>query len=537
MATSTVAEFLIGGTNKSKYPATCGAEWSCNMYRSQNGKQKFMESLPGIRKLADIGGKCRGTWVSTRGLKSEGSTEDLFAAFGNALYRLLPNGSYTKILDLAANGRRVSFAECGGPRAILLVCDASALYAYFLEEGTVKQVQMPNAVEGDGHTIRPTHVVVVNGVIVVNDEDSGYAYYSVPYPLSADTRSVYDLGPDGAVQYEGDGVTVKKKPVDAWQYCFLDDYGVQQFMNTESNSDSINGLMAIGNVLYMFGPKSVEIYTYAGEEYATWSRQYFSAVGEFGLEAPDSLVCVGRTIYFVSTGRSYGKCIMSVTGTAFERVSEDWLDELILENTSGSYGFGYGINDHQFYVLQLPDIGQTWCYDAACQEWHERRCHIQDSVKEGRWRVGGIANFRSHFYAMTEDGLFCSTYDDYWYEDYPTGKSMVMVRHRQGPVFTSELRPFVIEELALECNVGYPANYYKERDDAEVLLEVSRDGGVTYGNVRSARFGVKGNYSHRVRWHNLGRNRLCVLKITFSEPMDFVLTNCAIRAGKTGAQI
>ena len=97
-------------------------------------------------------------------------------------------------------------------------------------------------------------------------------------------------------------------------------------------------------------------------------------------------------------------------------------------------------------------------------------------------------------------------------------------------MFTSDNRPFVLEELALECNVGCCPDY-KQRP--EVLLEVSKDGGNTFGNTRSASFGLTGEYSHRVRWHALGMNRLAVVRITFSEPMDFVLTDCDVRAGKT----
>jgi hypothetical protein len=31
--------------------------------------------------------------------------------------------------------------------------------------------------------------------------------------------------------------------------------------------------------------------------------------------------------------------------------------------------------------------------------------------------------------------------------------------------------------------------------------------------------------------------RLAVIRITFSEPMDFVMTDCDVRAAKTGAMI
>ncbi len=109
-----------------------------------------------------------------------------------------------------------------------------------------------------------------------------------------------------------------------------------------------------------------------------------------------------------------------------------------------------------------------------------------------------------------------------------------MIRHRQGQVIVNQNAPFVFLELAVECNTGTYGDY---QERPYLQLEISKDGGNSWGNVRQASLGLAGQYSHRVRFLNLGRNRLCVIRITFSEPMDFVLTNCSIRAGATGSQI
>ena len=87
MATGKVFQNLVGSTKKAKYPAVMGSELSVNMYPAQNGNQVYMESLPGLKMIEQVGGKCRGIYVSTIGKASEHSPEDMFAVMGSVLYR------------------------------------------------------------------------------------------------------------------------------------------------------------------------------------------------------------------------------------------------------------------------------------------------------------------------------------------------------------------------------------------------------------------------------------------------------------------
>ena len=531
MATSQVFNNLTGGTNRGKFPAVQGSELSVNMYRGMNGKVSFQESMPGLKRLYNISGNCRGCYVSTRGLRADSSPEDMFAVFGNMLYRLTNTG-YTALFPVAASQRRVCFAETGGPRAMMLVADGASLHWYDLQEGTFGQVQLPAAVEGDGHTVRPTFVQVVSGCIVINDIDSGYCYYSKSYPLADDTRQVFDLD-NGQVQYESDGITVKMKTVSSFDWCFYDDYHVQMFFSGESSSDCVNGLIAVGAQLYVFGPKSVEIMSYLGQENNNWSRLYFSAQDSFGLEAPSTLCSVDNAVYFISSGKARGKCCMKAVGTNFEVISDNWLDEkLESEPTDTAFAFPYATGEHSFVVFQLPTLGECWCHDLTTGDWHQRTSRDRKSGLECRWRASGVAYWRQKLYAFTSDGCVCEFSG--WVEEFPDGYSLPVIRHRQTEVLVSDNRPFILEEIAIECNTGSHASYDRE---PEVLLEISKDGGNTYGNVRHANFGNVGEYSHRVRFHACGMVRLAVMRVTFSEPMDFVITSCDIRAAKTAAMI
>ena len=533
MATGKVFQNLVGSTKKAKYPAVMGSELSVNMYPGQNGNQTYMESLPGLERIATLSGKCRGVYVSTIGLN--GAPEDMFAVMGSVLHRIDIYGNDHIIGNVANNGRRISFAEAGGPRALLLIADGSNLFYYdLLEGGPLHPIQLPERITERGGTITPTHVAVVAGSIVVNDAGSGYVYYSKPYPLNSDTRKMYRIL-NGNVEYATDGVTPLTDTVNSDRHVFEDDYGAQQYFNTESSSDNVNAVYAVGPTLYVFGPKTVEIWQRGSGEFEDWIRTSYTAQASFGIEAPNSLGSSGGIVYFVASGAQYGKAVMMVQGTQFKRISEDWLEnKLLKESTESSYGFCYSVGEHNFYVLQLNSLGETWVYDAMDGGWHQRISRDMHSGAEVQWRPGGVAYFTEKFFAFTNDGLLCGFHRDYWKEDYPDGSSLPMIRHRQTAVITDGLKPFTFEELAIECNVGTWDDYSLK---PQLLLEISKDGGNTFGNSISGSMGRTGDYGHRVRYLCLGLNRLCVIRITYSHPTDLVLTACSIRAEATAAMI
>ena len=97
---------------------------------------------------------------------------------------------------------------------------------------------------------------------------------------------------------------------------------------------------------------------------------------------------------------------------------------------------------------------------------------------------------------------------------------------RQTPVITADYKPFMLQELAAECNTGAMNEYGRP---AKALLQISRDGGYTYGNVIEASCGRRVEYLTRLKSMHLGMNRQCVIRISYSEPTDFVISDSSIR--------
>ena len=537
MSQTSVTNYLIEpATNRGKHPATMGSAWSCNMFREINAANNYLASLPGLKliKRLQTTARCRGAYVSSVGLTVQNQQENAFVCFGNKIYRIDIAGNSTMIGQVASGAARVIFAETGGLRPMLLIADGFNLWAYnLLEGGNLQQVTLPERVTGDGGMIRPTHVCVVGGSVCITDSGSGFVYYSIPYPLNSETREVFDIV-NGEVQYDpNNSLKVLTKQVNALEYMFLDNYGVQQYFNAEVSSDNLQAIAAISGSLYLLGSKTVEIWQRGSGEYETWIRQSYTANASNGLQAPYSVAICGSNLYYLGSGESYAKGIMMVSGQQYKKISPDWLDKKLLGETSDTaFAFAYAEGDHNFYVLQLQNLQETWVFDTETSEWHQRCSRVLESGVETRWRPSALIWFGGKFIAFCNDGAMYEHTDEYWYEDYVGGSRLPMIRHRQGAVVVDNNRPFIFNELGIECNVGCWADYSLQPD---ILLEVSKDGGNTFGNVRSCKLGRTGNYDHRVRFHSLGYNRLCVLRVTYSHPTSLELTTCSQRITPTNA--
>lgn len=527
-----VVSNLIGGTELMASPSQKGSGWSCNCYPEHNGKNFFQSSMYGLKFLKSSGytGKVRGSFVSSVGINNR--QPDCFVVVGDDLLRVDSVGNVAKIGTLGSTTARVSFAESGGERALLLVADGVNLYYYnLLQGGGLVGITLPQRISGTG-TITPSHVAVVGGSIVVNDRGSGYLYYSIAYPLNSDTRTVFQMS-GGDPVYDPSGIVPQTTTVQSKDYVFYDDYQVQQYFNGESSSDEVTAIYALGSALYVFGPKTVEIWQRGTGEYQTWQRTSYTINAANGIDAPYSVAHSNDTVFYLASGEAYGKCVMSVTGTAFTKVSEDWLDDKLMTNGLGSvYAFSYSTGGHTFYVLQLDGLGETWCYDVVEKAWHQRQSMGRNYSGPMQWRVQALSWFKDKFYAFCEDGGIYTHGPDYFFEDWPD-MVQTMTRTRQTSVIVNDYKPFVFEELSVECNVGeWPVN-----ENPQIRLEISRDGGKTFGNFRTASLGAGGDYSHRVRFLNLGINRLCVIRVSMSWGYDFTMTAMGLRVRPTGAVI
>ena len=534
MPQSKIVYSFTGGTSKTDFPNIEGSGISRNMFTERNtdgpenkDARTFMNSCPGLKFLLSLGNgsQCDGMYVPTTGLKNLNYVPDLFVAYQGTIYKIDKANNISSIGQYAI-GNCVQFAESGGERAILMWVDGHSIHGYDLKIGQNVEITLPKRIDEDNAYIKPTHIAVVSGSIVLNDAGSGYVYYSIPYPLNKERRNVFNIV-NGEVQYKQDNITVDMVDVDAGEYCFLDDYGVQQYFNGESSSDKCIAVTSVGALLTLFGPSSIEFWQRGdAESYQTWQRTSYTINKEQGLEAPYSIASINHTQLCIGTGKSNAKCILRIDDTNVQKISPLWLDKIINANdVTAVRGWTYSKNNHSFYLFTIKN--ETYCYDLTTGEWHVRSSRNFYTGRNKPYMPQFAVWFNNKIIAGScENGNLYELADDYFYEDFDATHRLPLLRVRQTPVITSNYRPFIIYELALECNCGAMNEYNKE---GKALLEMSNDGGYTYGNVIAASVGMRGQYNARLDWLALGMTRQCVLRVSYSEPTNWVISDSSIR--------
>lgn len=523
---------LTGATNESIVaPNIEGSALSINFFTEQNGEGKeatyFLQSCPGVKYFDTFGSdmSCDGLYVPSTGLSNMAFEQCLFVAYKGIIYRVDSAMNHYEIGNYAI-GNTVSFAESGGERAILLWVDGSDIHGYDLKNGLQVDITLPKRIDGNNEYVQPTHIAVVDGSIVINDKGSSYTYYSIKFPLNTARRDVFKIV-NGEVQYKSDGITVDTVSVDSGAYCFLDDYGVQKYFNGSTSSDKCIALTSVGPLLTMFGPSSIEFWQKGNaESYQTWQRTSYTINKEQGLEAPYSLATVNHSQFCIGTGKANAKCVLMITNTTVQKISPLWLDRVLSNNdVKGVKGWSYSKNNHSFYLFSIG--AQCYVYDVSTNQWHIRQSR--------NFYTGKVKNYMPVFAAWwnnkivtgsSESGNLYVLDENYFYEDFDDENRLPLLRIRQTPVITSNYRPFVIYELAVECNTGAMHTY---GPPAMALLQMSSDGGYTFGNVIESSCGRRGQYDARLRWLNLGMTRQCVLRLSYSEPTDFVISDSTIR--------
>jgi len=534
MSKVSVISNLIGGQTKGKFPSTMGSALSVNMYTESNAGAVYQKSIPGVRfkKKLDPSQKygCHGSYVASVGLNENNNVPDAFYVINNILYRVDYSWNSYAVGFVSTNSYP-TFAETGGERPFLLIADGINLFCYNLKEGgNLQKIKLPNRITEETQ-IKPSSVQVVAGSIIVNDSGTGNAYYSIPYPLSQEKRDVFDIE-NGKVKYKADGITPETKEVDSLEYVFLDDYGLPQYKNGESNSDAITALYAIGSNLIVFGPKSIEFWQRGSNEYETWTRTSYTFNREIGLDAPTSISSVNNNVCFVSNGMNAGRAVFAITDTSFTKISETWLDDILDGSlTENIIGYSYSRSNHSFYCIYIPNSkdgnSRTFCYDFTTKEWSERTSRDIKDGKDKAWNLIYPLWFNNQtVFGHINDGNIVYLDDDFHEEEVNENSTIPLIRKRQTPVLLNNYQPFIFDELGVEMNTGSIDDYSM---DPKIQLEISEDGGYTFNNTILEECGKVGQYFYRVKFLGLGMQRLCVIRLTFSEQMDLTLTNSSIR--------
>jgi len=308
--------------------------------------------------------------------------------------------------------------------------------------------------------------------------------------------------------YDGDGGRFASSAVgDATDINGLD------YATAESNADDLIAVYTFKQKAYMFGEKTTEPWYNSGVGRPPFDTLEGGIIS-IGLGARASISNNDDFMYFLADDRTVRR--IADIGRS-QSVSNIALAEAFRKYTiTDAVGFCFTMQDQNFYHISFPTEGRTWVYTERSGQWFELG-------SQGR----GLANSHAFAYGKNLVGDFQNSNIYEW--DIETfdenGDPMIRIRDTGplhagligGPGSEVEFNRF---ELTLERGVGLVSG---QGSDPIIMLQLSIDGGRTFGTERWAKIGKSGEFLQKVEWHGLGRASEFIIRVKTSDPVPYCI--------------
>lgn len=285
------------------------------------------------------------------------------------------------------------------------------------------------------------------------------------------------------------------------------------FANAESSPDNLIRAFVSNGQLVLLGERTTEFWGVTGALDFPFAQIQGAAI-EYGLSARFSVVKFGEGVMFLARTRAGEVKVMYMQGYQVRDVTGEQLASVINDysNVDAATAFYYELDGHSMYELNIG--GFTWLYDSSSQCWSELQSnglnrHLAEIQSQfiNRNLVSDYASGNVYF-------LDKNTYSD---NGAPIARELIS-RH----IFNNQDRIFISSlQVDMEGGVGLVTG---QGSDPQVMLQVSKDNGHTWGNERWVKLGKIGEYLTRVLWRQLGTGRDFVFKIRVTDPVKVVIT-------------
>lgn len=406
----------------------------------------------------------------------------------------------------AAGGRTFGVV---GARLYEILDDGSTV-----ERGTVATGSDPATIttNGDGGQ----QLLITSGS---NDGVGGYAY---SYDLLADTLTpITDL--DGKATMCGfaygyglvfDRATGTVYLSDLFDFEVFDP--TQFFQRSIGSDDWYAMYVTSWGQIFLPGTKTRDYWYNAGTFPIPFAPAQ-SGLQSDGIASTFAVVEAGGTIAWLGTNAEGGYEVLAAEGYRSKRISTHAVEYQIsrYSRIDDCIATAYKDQGHPFLLLKFPTANVTWCYDFSIGLWHKRSTLHPDGSNTAWHLTFHCFAFNKHLWLNSESGDIYET--DIAFPRDVDGR--VIRRERTAPSICLNHQMLDINEFELLMQVGV-GNSEDPAATPQVILQISYDGGMTWGRERVCGAGQIGNYLTRVRWQGNGSGRDVAFKIVMTDPIN-----------------
>lgn len=310
------------------------------------------------------------------------------------------------------------------------------------------------------------------------------------------------------------------------------------YIPADLSSDPITAIDVRQGDLWALGTRTYQIFATTADPDEPLA--YVSGSGTtIGVGAPDTVATIGDNIFWLGSNASGRNMIFRGAGYNSVRISDHSVEdalERLSDLANSAYGFTYQDGGHQFYCVTIPSgsyefegstefsYGETYTFNTLTGQWHRCASRKPLTGELEAWQPlfsafawGKIVVGNLLWSSLME--LRNDTYTDY--DPTTADKKKPILRRYAGPQMFNNLQTFICHEFTWDILQGQaPLNGLSSEPMAQ--LEVSYDGGNTFGSLIPAKLQQTGHYAGVLKWIGLGASRSFVFRVTITEDMQFM---------------
>jgi hypothetical protein len=285
------------------------------------------------------------------------------------------------------------------------------------------------------------------------------------------------------------------------------------FSSADTEPDNIVTSRVLHRELLLLGLYSTEVWIDSGGAAFPFAR-YTSAQIDVGCVGSQAAIVASDSMFWIGQTRTGSGIVYQMVGHTPKRVSTRAIEQMLAKSTdiASASMWTYQVDGHEFIGINAPGLSTTLVFDAAMQQWHER---AEWGGGWSPWRVTSVCYVNGAQYAGDGRGnLYKIDPSIYQYGSDP------LVRERAWPhMVSASMEPITFQSLELACTTGY---------GGLVTLELSNNGGFTFGTPLQRSLGATGQWMQKVRWMMLGTANDRVFRIRCSDAVPFNIHAAAV---------
>ena len=278
------------------------------------------------------------------------------------------------------------------------------------------------------------------------------------------------------------------------------------FASAEGQPDNIVSIISDHREVFIFGVLTTEVWFNSGNSDFPLERNQGAFI-EKGCAAQHSVAKQNNTVYFIGSDLM----VYRMSGYNPVRISTNAVEKTLAGNDiSDAFAYTYQEDGQLFYMLTIPSIKLTWCYDISTGSWH-----IRDSYNFKRH----ISNNAIFYDSKTLVGDFQSGIIYEMTRKYLKDNEDPIIREFTLPTVNYGRDFITIDSLEFDMDTGIGLDY-GYGIDPEMRVYFSKDDGNVYSeNYKQVKLGRQGIYLQRAKSNRFGAARQFTFKIEISDPV------------------